>query len=365
MLERRALLVAISGIFKAPPERRGGGAEAVANLLWHRAPNTHHERLDGLAGPHREGHGTGQRLVCDLHEDGHAAAALRRGRGAAEDRHGLSIVQTNDQVKGGQVLNVIVAHGAVALKLPACEDKALLRRGDAGLHLDLCFDVVRRRRLGDVQRDGPAGERLAEELQGLGRGRRRGCGRFRICRGVRRQPCLDLLAQRVVRHDGASQPRVARTCEWGRVVPEATGPMHQGLTLIGMSVCARHRILHELLGDGAEKVHGRIWRCTCVVIGPFRCTHGCERSCRRIAGGPGAVEELLAIRGDNASASVNRRRLAIPPKFEAERVRVLKLSAKRPLPAACRHIASDLRELEPVRARLQSRPRGAHLEFFC
>jgi len=69
MLERRALLVAISGIFKAPPERRGGGAEAVANLLWHRAPNTHHERLDGLAGPHREGHGTGQRLVCDLHGD--------------------------------------------------------------------------------------------------------------------------------------------------------------------------------------------------------------------------------------------------------------------------------------------------------
>merc|ERR1712000_487259 len=50
--------------------------------------------------------------------------------------------ETEDQVEGGLLLDVVVGEGAAILKLLASEDQALLIRGDALLVLDLGLDIV-------------------------------------------------------------------------------------------------------------------------------------------------------------------------------------------------------------------------------
>ena len=65
---------------------------------------------------------------------------------------------TQDQVKGGLLLDVVVGEGAAVLELLAGEDEALLVGGDALLVLDLRLDVVDRVRGLNLQGDGLAGD---------------------------------------------------------------------------------------------------------------------------------------------------------------------------------------------------------------
>jgi len=52
-----------------------------------------------------------------------------------------SSTKAKDQVKGGLLLDVVVAKGAAILKLLSCEDQTLLIGGNALLVLDLGLDV--------------------------------------------------------------------------------------------------------------------------------------------------------------------------------------------------------------------------------
>jgi len=79
-----------------------------------------------------------------------------------EDLH--SSTEAEHQVEGGLLLDVVVLKGAAVLELLACEDEALLVRGDALLVLDLglhCLDGVGALHL---ERDGLSCERLHEDL---------------------------------------------------------------------------------------------------------------------------------------------------------------------------------------------------------
>ena len=72
--------------------------------------------------------------------------------------------KTEDQVKGGLLLDVVVAEGAAVLELLAGEDQALLVGRDALLVLDLGLDIVDRVRGLDLEGDGLAREGLDENL---------------------------------------------------------------------------------------------------------------------------------------------------------------------------------------------------------
>ncbi len=54
----------------------------------------------------------------------------------------LAAAQTEHQVKGGLLLDVVVGEGAAILELLAGEDQALLIGGDALLVLDLALDHI-------------------------------------------------------------------------------------------------------------------------------------------------------------------------------------------------------------------------------
>merc|ERR1712211_6370 len=54
----------------------------------------------------------------------------------------VSSPETEDKVKGGLLLDVVVGEGPSVLKLLASEDQPLLVRGDALLVLDLGLDVL-------------------------------------------------------------------------------------------------------------------------------------------------------------------------------------------------------------------------------
>ena len=99
--------------------------------------------VDGVAGFHVERNGlSGQRLDKDLH----------------------STAETQDQVEGRLLLDVVVREGAAVLELLARKDQTLLIRRDALLVLDLRLDVVDRVRRLDVERDGLASQRLDKDL---------------------------------------------------------------------------------------------------------------------------------------------------------------------------------------------------------
>ena len=67
-------------------------------------------------------------------------------------------------MQGRLLLDVVVGQRAAVLQLLACEDQALLVRGDALLVLDLGLDVFNGVARLDLQRDGLAGQRLDENL---------------------------------------------------------------------------------------------------------------------------------------------------------------------------------------------------------
>ena len=75
-----------------------------------------------------------------------------------------STAKTEDKVKGGLLLDVVVGEGAAVLELLAGEDQALLVRGDALLVLDLGLDIVDGVRRLHLKGDGLAREGLDEDL---------------------------------------------------------------------------------------------------------------------------------------------------------------------------------------------------------
>jgi hypothetical protein len=62
------------------------------------------------------------------------------GEGLHEDLH--TTTETEDQVEGGLLLDVVIGEGATILQLLAREDEALLVRGDTFLVLDLGLDTI-------------------------------------------------------------------------------------------------------------------------------------------------------------------------------------------------------------------------------
>ena len=77
-----------------------------------------------------------------------------------------SATQTEHEVKGGLLLDVVVRKGAAVLELLAGEDQALLVRGDAFLVLDLGLDVFDGVGGFDIEGDGLTREGLHENLHG-------------------------------------------------------------------------------------------------------------------------------------------------------------------------------------------------------
>jgi len=78
--------------------------------------------------------------------------------------HLAAAAQTQDEVQGRLLLDVVVGEGAAVLQLLARKDEALLIGGDALLVLDLLLDVFDRVRAFDVQGDGFARQSLDEDL---------------------------------------------------------------------------------------------------------------------------------------------------------------------------------------------------------
>jgi hypothetical protein len=72
--------------------------------------------------------------------------------------------QPQDQVKGGFLLDVVVAEGSSVLELFAGKDQSLLVRGNSLLVLDLGLDVVDGVGGFDVEGDGLTGQSLDENL---------------------------------------------------------------------------------------------------------------------------------------------------------------------------------------------------------
>ncbi len=84
------------------------------------------------------------------------------GKGLDEDLH--SSAETENQVKGGFLLDVVVTQGAAVFKLLSGEDKTLLIRGNTFLVLDLGLDVVNGVRRFNIESDGLSGKGLDEDL---------------------------------------------------------------------------------------------------------------------------------------------------------------------------------------------------------
>jgi len=86
--------------------------------------------------------------------------------GLYEDLH--SSTETEDQVEGGLLLDVIIRKGSAVLELLARKDEALLVRWDALLVLDFGLDIVNSVRGLDLEGDSLSSERLYEDLHGWG-----------------------------------------------------------------------------------------------------------------------------------------------------------------------------------------------------
>jgi len=72
--------------------------------------------------------------------------------------------ETEDEVEGGLLLDVVVSKGAAILKLLPGEDQALLVRRDAFLVLDLGLDIVDGVAALDLEGDGLPRQGLHEDL---------------------------------------------------------------------------------------------------------------------------------------------------------------------------------------------------------
>jgi len=84
------------------------------------------------------------------------------GQGLDEDLHATS--QSEDQVKGRLLLDVVVAEGSSIFELLAGEDESLLIGRDSLLVLDLCLHVFDGVGWLDVEGDRLTGEGLDEDL---------------------------------------------------------------------------------------------------------------------------------------------------------------------------------------------------------
>ena len=84
------------------------------------------------------------------------------GEGLNKDLH--SSTETQNQVKGRLLLNVVVRQSTAVLKLLSSEDQPLLVRWDTLLVLDLGLDVVNGVRAFDLKGDGLPGEGLHKYL---------------------------------------------------------------------------------------------------------------------------------------------------------------------------------------------------------
>ena len=76
----------------------------------------------------------------------------------------MSPAQSQDQVEGGFLLDVVVAQGTAVFQLLSGKDQSLLVRGDSLLVLDLGLDVVDRVGGFDIEGNGLAGKSLDENL---------------------------------------------------------------------------------------------------------------------------------------------------------------------------------------------------------
>jgi len=83
-------------------------------------------------------------------------------QGLNEDLHATS--ETQDEMEGALLLNVVVRKSATILKLLSGEDEALLVRRNAFLVLDLGLDIINSIRGLDFESDGLPGQSLDENL---------------------------------------------------------------------------------------------------------------------------------------------------------------------------------------------------------
>jgi hypothetical protein len=84
------------------------------------------------------------------------------GEGLNKDLHATA--ETEHEMEGGLLLDVVVAEGAAILELLSSEDEALLVWGDALLVLDLGLDVLDGVGGLDIKSDSLAGESLHKDL---------------------------------------------------------------------------------------------------------------------------------------------------------------------------------------------------------
>ena len=82
-----------------------------------------------------------------------------------EDLH--TSTKSQDQVKSGFLLDVVVAEGSAVLKLLSSEDESLLIRRDTFLVLDLGLHVLDGVAWLDLKSDGLSGQSLDENLHGV------------------------------------------------------------------------------------------------------------------------------------------------------------------------------------------------------
>ena len=151
------MLLAVNLLLHIVIQERGVGLSAVVSIvvLRHEASNSGNGRVFSKAGDLSVGlnavvleglHGNGLVDMLDL-------------LGAGEDLLFALLTsssETKDQVKGGFLLDVVIAQGASIFQLLSGKDKTLLIRRDSFLVLDLSLDVVNGVRWLDIKSDGLA-----------------------------------------------------------------------------------------------------------------------------------------------------------------------------------------------------------------
>jgi hypothetical protein len=112
----------------------------------------------------RQGHDHRTPRQSPLERQGRHQTCEPRDNSSSMAQDLLSTTETEHQVEGGLLLDVVVRQGAAILKLLASKDQTLLVRGDALLVLDLRLDIVDGVRRLHLQGDGLAGEGLHKDL---------------------------------------------------------------------------------------------------------------------------------------------------------------------------------------------------------
>ena len=133
----------------------GLSAVVTVVVLGHEAANSCHRGVFSKAGDLAIG--LNSVVFQTLHRDGLVDVLGLLGSG--EDLLFALLTsssETKNQVKGGFLLDVVIAQGASIFQLLSGKDKTLLIRRDSFLVLDLCLDVVDGVRWLDIKSDGLA-----------------------------------------------------------------------------------------------------------------------------------------------------------------------------------------------------------------